>query len=232
MTRRTNGFPRARLLVAGVLAVLSMGSAPAGMQAYPVDVHRFAVLQRDSGPVNYYRLLEDGGGAFVRGRYEPGMETVTLFADTGDALRKGVERMRFRWRPWVLPAGGNECMDGRGDSAAGVYVVWKRGLRWYSLKFVWSSEAPVGATCNRTRNPFVASDSIVVHSGAPVGEWFEEEIEPEALFRAHFADGDPNAEVPELQGIGFMTDGDQTRSASVADYAGFVLYKHEHLALR
>ncbi len=226
------GGSRARLLLAGALALLAMGSAPPGMQAFPVDVQRFAVLERDSGPTNYYRIIEEPRGDLIRGEYRPGLESVTLFADVGDGLRTGVERIRFRWRAWVLPIGGNECVDGRGDGAASFYLVWKRGLRWYSLKFIWSSEAPVGVTCNRTRNPLVASDSIIVHSGAPTGVWFEEEIEPEKLFRAHFEGGDPNAEVPELQGIGVMTDGDQTRTASVADYAGFLLFKREHLASR
>ena len=116
-------------------------------------------------------------------------------------------------------------MDGRGDGAANVYVVWKHGMRWYSLKLVWSSEARAGATCNQTRNPFVASESIIVRSGLPTGVWFEEEIQPDALFRAHFEGGDPTAEVPELQGIGIMTDGDQTHTVSAADYSGFVLFK-------
>jgi hypothetical protein len=221
-----------RLLFAGALALFAMGSAPPDMQAFPVDVHSFAVLKRDSGPTNYYRVIEDPRGDYIRGEYAPGLETVTLFTDVGDGLRKGVERIRFRWRALALPVGGNECADGLGDGAASFYVVWKRGLRWYSLKFIWSSAAPVGVTCNRTRNPFVASDSIIVHSGAPTGVWFEEEIEPEKLFREHFADGNPDAEVPELQGIGVMTDGDQTQTASAADYAGFVLFKRERLASR
>ena len=43
--------------------------------------------------------------------------------------------------------------------------------------------------------------------------------------RCDFAGGDPGADVPELQGIGVMSDGDQTGSISAADYAGFVLFK-------
>jgi Protein of unknown function (DUF3047) len=224
---------RSRLPLAGILAFLAMGSAaPALARGFPVDVHRFAVLERDSGPTNYYHTVEIPSGDFIRGRYEPPLRTVTLFADVGDALRNGVERIRFRWRAWVLPIHGNECVAGRADGAANVYVVWKRGLRWYSLKLVWSSEAPVGVTCNGTRNPFVASDSIIVRSGAPTGEWREEEIDPAALFRAHFEGGNPEAEVPELQGIGIMTDGDQTGTTSMADYGGFVLYKQERVASR
>jgi hypothetical protein len=41
-------------VLAGVLLSLALGSAPPGMRAFPLDVHRFAVLERDSGPTNYY----------------------------------------------------------------------------------------------------------------------------------------------------------------------------------
>ena len=34
-------------------------------------------------------------------------------------------------------------------------------------------------------------------------------------------DGDPRARVPDLLGIAFMTDGDQTESRSEADYGSF-----------
>jgi Protein of unknown function (DUF3047) len=112
-------------------------------------------------------------------------------------------------------------------AAANVYVTWKRGLRWYSVKLDWSTEAPEGKTCNRTRNPVVASDTVILRSGGPTGVWREEEIDPDALYRAHFEGGRADAEVPELQGIGILTDGDQTQSVSAAEYAGFVLYKED-----
>jgi hypothetical protein len=200
---------------------------PPGTRAFPLDVHRFEVLERDSGPVSYYSIIEDPTNPFIRGVYAPPLETVTLFADVGDNLRRGVQLIRFRWRSWVLPIRGDECADNRGDAAANVYIAWKRGLKWYSLKFVWSSEGKTGATCRSTRNLFVASDSIILRSGPPVGEWREEEIDPDALFRQHFEGGNPNAEVPELQGIGILTDGDQTHSMAAADFGGFVLYKRD-----
>jgi DUF3047 family protein len=207
------------------ISTAAFGNPPVGARPFPIEVGRFQVLQRDSGPTSYYRIIEDPFGRLIRGVYEPPLETVTLFADVGDGLRNGVERIQFRWRAWVLPVGANECVPGRGDAAANVYIAWKRGLRWYSLKLAWSSGAPAGATCDRTRNPLVASDTIVLRSGAPTGVWQEEEIDPAALFRAHFEGGNPAAEVPELQGVGILTDGDQTRSLSAADYAGFVFYK-------
>jgi hypothetical protein len=202
------------------------GPSPGNLRAFPLDVHDFRVLERDSGPRNYYRTMSEvEQQEFIRGVYNPSLKTVTLFAPVPDELHRGVRSLRFRWRALVLPRGGNECKPGLGDGAANVYVTWKRGMRWYSVKLVWSSEAPVGATCNSTRNALVASDSVIVRSGGPTGVWQEVEVAPDTLFRAHFEGGRADAEVPELQGIGILTDGDQTHSVSAADYAGFALYK-------
>lgn len=223
-----------RILVA-VLVLSPPSRAASGassVRSFPLDVHRFKVLGQDYDPENpsrevktYYRTIDEPELSFIRGVYQPPMDTVTLFQEVPEQLRRGVRGMRWRWRALVLPHKGNECANGLGDSAAAVYVTWKRGLRWYSLKFIWSADAPLGATCNRIRNPFVASDSIVLRTGATSNGWVEESIDPEELFRQHFAGGDPGAEIPELQGIGLMSDGDQTGSTSAADYAGFVLCK-------
>jgi hypothetical protein len=215
-----------------VLAPIQQPDGPRALHALPLDVHRFKVLGQDYDPENphnpeptYYRTIDDPQQSFIRSMYQPPAATVTLFQSVPDEFHHGVRLMQWRWRARVLPIKGNECASGLGDSAAAVYVTWKRGLRWYSLKFIWSTEAPLGATCNRMRNPFVASDSIVLRTGQISAGWVEETIDPERLFREHFANGDPNSEVPELQGIGLMSDGDQTHSTSAADYAGFVLYK-------
>jgi hypothetical protein len=42
-------------------------------------------------------------------------------------------------------------------------------------------------------------------------------------FRKHFEDGDAKADIPDLFGVGLMSDGDQTASPSSADFAGFTL---------
>jgi hypothetical protein len=201
-------------------------------RAFPFNVHEFKVLDQRYDPENphdettsYYRVIDDGHDSYIHGLYLPPRDTVTLFHEVPDQLRNGVRRMSWRWRAFVLPRKGDECADGLGDSAANVYVTWKRGFRWYTLKFIWSAEAPLGATCNQIRNPFMASDSIVLRTGTTSAAWVEESIDPQALFRQHFADGDPNADIPELQGIGLMSDGDQTGSPSGADYADFVLWK-------
>ena len=60
-------------------------------------------------------------------------------------------------------------------------------------------------------------------SGPPTGEWRVVRIDPDLEFRRHFAPDDPTAEVPDLVGVAVMTDGDQTKSKSAADYGSFVI---------
>ena len=71
----------------------------------------------------------------------------------------------------------------------------------------------------------MAQDSVVLESGGPVGVWATEEIDLRQELRRHFADGDPEADVPDFKGVAIMTDGDDTESKSGADYARFVLIR-------
>jgi hypothetical protein len=198
---------------------------PQGVRRFPLDVHAFRVVERFSGDVDYYNVVDDPGGAFIQSVYRPPLATVTLGAEIPEELRHSAKRLRWRWRARVLPEHGNECQDGKTDSAAVVYAQWKSGLKWYSLKYVWSTEAQMGAVCRQKRNLFVAMDTIVLRSGGPLDTWVTEEIDPSFEFRKHFRDGDPNAKVPDFVGIGLLSDGDQTHSVSSSDYGGFeILY--------
>ncbi|TMA40426.1 MAG: DUF3047 domain-containing protein [Deltaproteobacteria bacterium] len=181
--------------------------------ATPDDADRRPLLSRARELLGPGELLQD----------RPPLETVTLGAEVPDALRQRTKRVRWKWRAQVLPKGGNECKGGFGDSAAVIYVSWKSGLKWYSIKYVWSSEAEKGRICDQKRNLFVVQDTVILETGGPVGEWREEEIDPSTEFRAHFEGGNPNADVPDLVGVGLMSDGDQTKSISAADYTGFEL---------
>jgi Protein of unknown function (DUF3047) len=183
-----------------------------------LDVRSFKVVESYSGPVSYYRLIDDPDGAFIRAVYRPPLETVTLAAEVPDDLRQRTKLVRWKWRAQVLPKQGNECAPGFGDSAATIYVSWKRGLKWYSIKYVWSSVGKKGAVCDQKRNLFVVQDTVIMESGGPTGVWKDEQVDPTAEFRAHF-EGD----VPDFVGIGLMSDGDQTNSISAADYKDFVL---------
>ena len=201
---------------------LALGDPSPAARVVPLDVHRLRVVQRESGPTNYYVIVE-ATDPYVRGKYAPGMETTLLGLQLTDQEKSSANKIRWRWRAETLPAGGSECIEGRGDSAASVYLTWKRGLRWYTLKYVWSTVDKVGSVCRSKRNPFVAQDTVVLESGAPLDAWASEDIDLKAEFRRHFEGNDQNADVPELLGIGIMTDGDQTHSVSAADYGDFAL---------
>jgi hypothetical protein len=189
---------------------------------HSIALGAFKIVESKSGPDNYYTVTPPPD-AHIHAEYKPPLKTAVLGYQFPDGERRSVAGLRWSWRAVVLPKGGNECESGKGDSAAVVYVTWKRGLRWYTLKYVWSAAGPKGRTCDSKRNPFVAQDTIIVDSGEPVGQWRTVRIVPDDEFRNHFEGGDPKAAVPDLVGVGIMSDGDQTKSQSSADYRDFVL---------
>ena len=211
---------------AGLAAFALFGAGFSGAaQSAPraLALASFRVVPRESGPTNYYRLFKDADPPFIRGEYHAPYETAVLGVQVPEADRASARALSWRWRAVTLPKGGNECESGKGDSAAVIYVSWRRTLRWYALKYVWSAVGPKGAVCDKKSNPFAAQNTVVLESGAPLGEWKTERIDLKAEFRKHFEGGDTNAPVPDFMGVGLMTDGDQTHSDSSADYASFVL---------
>ncbi len=213
------------LAVLGVMLFQSgAGRAQAASQGpLNLEVTRWSVVSRESGPVNYYQVVNDPAMPFIHAHYTPPEATTVLGTQLSEGDRKSARALNWQWRAVTLPKGGDECADGKGDSAAVVYLTWKHGLKWYTLKYVWSAVGKAGAVCDRKRNPFVSQDTVIMESGGPLGVWRPETVDLKQEFRRHFDDGDPNGDVPDFVGVGIMTDGDQTKSESAADYAGFVL---------
>jgi hypothetical protein len=185
-------------------------------------VEKWRLIESESGPVNYYQLLRDAERPFIRGAYQPPHKKAVFGFELPEPSRRRVQRLDWNWRAIKMPVLGDECSPKKGDSPAVVYVTWRRTLRWYSLKYVWSTTRPTGTVCDRRRNPFVAQDTVVLESGGPLGVWKHESLDLAHEFRTHFEDGDPDADVPPLLGLGVMTDGDQTKTESTGDYADFV----------
>jgi hypothetical protein len=205
------------------LAVVGAASAGEPSRELKLDLREFRVITSDSGDDNYYTVVEHSPWSYIHAAYRPPYETTVLGQPIPDRYRRSTAALRWKWRAVTLPQGGNECVSGRGDSAAVVYVTWRSGLRWYSIKYVWSSVGPKGVTCDRKRNVFRAQDTVIVESGPPLEAWQTVTISPDVEFRNHFEDGNAAADVPDLVGIGIMSDGDQTHSVSEADYADFVI---------
>jgi hypothetical protein len=215
--------PLATVFTAVLLATIALVPLKADSQQsqYNIDAKSFTLIERESGPVNYYTTMQDGNTSFVRSAYHPPMKTAVVGIQLPTEFHQGARKLRWKWRAQALPNGGNECQDGKGDSAAVVYLTWRSGLRWYCLKYVWSGVGPKGAVCDKKRRLVVAQDTVILRSGGPLNTWVTEEIDPTAEFQRHFRDGDMNASVPDLMGIGLMSDGDQTHSDSSADFADF-----------
>jgi len=220
--RHSFGFSLALWALVGPFCVTSAAAAEAALSIEPAT---WRVVKSESGPVNYYKVVSDGGSGFVRSRYVPPLKTVVLGWQTPEADRQRVKALKWTWRARVLPKGGDECRKGSGDSAAVVYVTWKRGLRYYTLKYVWASSGAKGSVCARKRNPFVAQDTVILEVGPPLDAWRTVELDLAREFRKHFAEGEPDAEVPDFVGIGIMSDGDQTASESSADFGTFVVVR-------
>ncbi|HEY5955840.1 MAG TPA: DUF3047 domain-containing protein [Polyangiaceae bacterium] len=207
-----------------ILAAPSASALAAGPKLH-LEPKAFRIIPSESGPVNYFQRVDSPSGDFIRATYKSPYKTAVLGIEIPDDWKHGVTNLSWRWRALALPTGANECAKGKSDSAAVVYVSWRRGLRWYALKYVWSTSAKKGSVCEKKRNPFRAQDTIVLESGEPLNVWKTVSINPSAEFRAHFEDGDSSAEVPDLIGVALMSDGDQTQSVSSADYGDFVLTK-------
>jgi hypothetical protein len=217
----------ARRLFASLACVALCTIAGAGSADSDVTIAAtvWRIAPSQSGPVNYYSLATEGDLTFIRSRYVPPTKTAVLGWQTAEADRRKARKLRWSWRAQTLPAGGDECATGRGDSAAVVYVTWKRFLKYYALKYVWSAVGTKGVTCDKKRSPFAAQDTIILESGGPLNVWRTEEIDLAAEYRNHFENGDQSADVPDFVGIGLMSDGDQTRSESSADFGVFTLVR-------
>lgn len=212
----------ASLACVALFTVARHGSADSDL-TIAATVWRIAPSQ--SGPVNYYSLATEGDATFIRSRYVPKTKTAVLGWQTPESDRRKARKLRWTWRAQTLPAGGDECAPGKGDSAAVVYVTWKRFLKYYALKYVWSAVGTKGKICDKKRNPFASQDTIILESGGPLNTWRTEEIDLAAEYRFHFEGGDPTASVPDFVGIGLMSDGDQTQTESSADFGVFTVVR-------
>jgi hypothetical protein len=214
-------------MIAGILMFFAAAQAagPSPLPPLPLDLTKFQRVASESGQVNYYALNIGAGGPRIHAHYRPPWESAVLGFQIEDADRARASALEWRWRALTLPLGGDECAKDKGDSAAGVHLTWKNGLKYYVLKYVWSGVGKRGEICDRKRGVFAARDTIIQESGPPLNEWRTVHVDLRAEFRRHFRDGDAKADVPDFVGVGLSTDGDQTHSESAADYADFVLYR-------
>jgi hypothetical protein len=215
-------LPTRLLTVALAAAILDGGSAaPGAVEQHAVlPLESFTVFKQDSGPVNYYAVLEEGGTSFLRASYVPPLRTVVLYAVVPEEARQKVKQVSWRWRVHTLPKGANDCGPGFPDSAASVFLAFKSGMKLKVVKYVWSTLGAKGSSCQSTRGWFFDRDTVLLEAGGPLDVWKSVEVDPRLAFVKHY--GGTLEDVPDFVGIGLLTDGDQSDSPAQADYADFV----------
>ncbi len=164
-----------------------------------------------------YRVVEDETGNKYLAAEDKG-ESIILARDIKWDLRR-YRYLSFRWRVHRVPEGGDERYGHSNDSAAGLYVIYKRKLRVIpvSVKFVWSTTLPVGAATQRrgTGRPW----NVVVESGSEhLGEWRTYVVDLVEVYRKTFGGNPPSKPV----GIAILSDANSTGSQAFADYDDIV----------
>lgn len=129
--------------------------------------------------------------------------------------------LSFRVRVHEIPAGGDERYDETVDSAAGIYVIYRKrlfGTIPVSVKYVWSSTLPIGAATRRggIGRPW----QIVFGSGREgLGEWRTYVFDLRDAYRSTFGDEPPTRPV----GIAIQSDANSTGTRAYADYDDIVV---------
>lgn len=132
------------------------------------------------------------------------------------------------WRVHTLPKGGNERIDSRNDSAAGLYVIFRRTnipfVGWQNqpvnwIKYVWSSTLPAGTVINTNRTSMGVTlfegRYVVVASGpGELKKWVSFKRNIAEDYRKLF--GSAPRFNPSM--VAILTDANDTKSAAAADY--------------
>jgi hypothetical protein len=167
--------------------------------------------RKDSGK-DVYKVAEDGGLRFLRADAKDlGIQAAKQF----EWNLKEYPVLAWSWRPQEFPQGADE-RTGKNDSALAVYAVFPNNA-WSvkSVKYIWSEKVPKGTHIPQTRGN---TQGHVIRSGAnDGGGWVEERVNVLEDYKRYFKTDD----VPKPEGIGVLTDSDDTSSRARGDYAKF-----------
>ena len=117
------------------------------------------ILSMFSGKDNYYSHVEQDGVRFIKARYEPRFKAAVLYHELDhNAVYKSLS---WRWRGHTFPK-QSPADKGELDCPAGVYVLFKSGLFYRVLKYVWSVNQPPGSNYRHPKSTFFAKMQVVV----------------------------------------------------------------------
>lgn len=129
----------------------------------------------------------------------------------------------WRWRVLKFPTGAKVQEEEKSDSAAQIYVAWRLRGRIVGLKYFWTESDPNGTTfISGKYNPVGMYQGIFIRMGGKLGEWQSEKRNVREDFKKAFAKDAPQM----INGIGILTDGDQTKTLPEAEFDDFIAVKN------
>jgi hypothetical protein len=187
-----------------------------------IPLDSFTKVDQLSGNSNYYSLISNLSELpFFRAHYLPNTKVARL----GYKLPKSLpcaNKLSWQWRVLVPPSGSDERINGRNDSGAGIYLIFKTGGKTYVIKYVFSTIVPVGTIIRKDPlYPLQQMYIVVINTWNSMEKehWETAAVDICSDFKRLFGSNT----CPDLQGIGILTDGDGTHSEVLADYKNFLL---------
>jgi hypothetical protein len=165
-----------------------------------------------------YWIEEENGNRFLRA--EDRGENVMLYKEVRWSAQE-YPYLSFRWRIRAVPEGADERIEDRADSAAGLYLSYRRklGIVPESVKFVWSAAIAAGSAFRR---PGIGMPwTVVAGSGEPDGSWRTFVFRTEDVYRRTFGKDPGDRPI----GIGLLSDANSTGSLAAADYDDILVYR-------
>ena len=163
-----------------------------------------------------YQVETEGENTFLRA--EQGPDSSVRIGTKGGFRLQDFPILTWQWRVRQIPEGAREDEKSFNDSAAAVYVVFEQGFLEpvpKVLKYVWSSTLAKGTEVDSPSSHKVKV--LVLESGSPEDEnWVTEKVNVREDYRRLFG-----KEPTRVQYLALMTDADDTKSFSAADYDEF-----------
>ncbi len=200
---------------------------PAGWEAVPFkDVERFTV----------YTSVIDGGRRVIKAESEDAASGI------GREMRVSAHEypvLEWSWKAEKLVRGSDLLKKEGDDYAARVYVafdhdksamgffeafvfrilemLYRRPIPRRALSYIWSNNAPAGSIVS---NPYTKRVKMIVVQSGPegAGKWHAHQRNVAEDYRAAFGH-----EPPDIRGIGFLTDTDNTGEHVTAYYGDIYL---------
>ena len=200
---------------------MSMVSHASVSQSGKVIIENFKSSEKDNSlpkgwkssrsDVSMYSMKEEDGKFYIHAETKGGCTSI------GKRINFSATKYPFLswdWKVENLPDGGKETDKKSNDSAGGLYVIFKGSFMFNNvIKYVWSSTLPPGTIVSSPYNS--RTKIIVLESGSgKTGKWIKETVNIFEDYKRCFG-----SKPPSVDGIGLMTDSDNTRSLAAADYA-------------